>query len=198
LGLFTNASKITLERRDLIMLPIGPLMIEHRLIERMIKVMKSHVRQIEKEGTADPLFIDKAVDFIRTYADRCHHGKEEDILFRDLKTKDIAQEHKRVMEELLEEHRKGRKVTGQLVEAKEKYVQGNQEALGDIVECLKTLVDFYPKHIEKEDRHFFLPIMNYFSKEEKDAMLKEGYEFDQRLIHERYQNIVAHYEKAAL
>jgi len=190
--------KITLERRDLIMLPIGPLMIEHRLIERMIKVMNSHVGQIEREGKADLLFIDNAVDFIRTYADRCHHGKEEDILFRDLKTKDIDQEHRRVMEELLEEHRKGRNVTGQLVKAKEKYVQGNQEALGDILECLKTLVDFYPKHIEKEDRHFFLPIMNYFSKEEKDAMLKEGYEFDQKLIHERYRNIVAQYEKAAL
>ena len=177
------------------MLPIGPLMIEHRLIERMIKVMNSHVGQIEKQGKADLLFIDTAVDFIRTYADRCHHGKEEDILFRDLKTKNIAEEHSRVMEELLEEHRKGRRVTGRLVEAKDRYVQGNQEALGEILECLKTLVDFYPKHIEKEDRHFFLPIMSYFSKEEKDAMLKEGYEFDQRLIHERYQNIVAQYEK---
>ncbi len=51
---------------------------------------------------------------------------------------------------------------------------------------------------EKKDRHFFLPVMNYFSKEEKDAMIKEGYEFGERLIHERYQNMVAQYEKAAL
>ena len=32
----------------------------------------------------DPVFIDTAVDFIRTYADRCHHGKEEDLLFKAL------------------------------------------------------------------------------------------------------------------
>ena len=36
----------------------------------------------------DPVFIDTAVDFIHTYADRCHHGKEEDILFKALAAKD--------------------------------------------------------------------------------------------------------------
>jgi len=66
------------------MMPIAPLMIEHRLIERMIKVMKNEVNVISATGRARPEFIDAAVDFIRTYADRCHHGKEEDILFRQL------------------------------------------------------------------------------------------------------------------
>ncbi len=64
------------------MLPIGPLMIEHRLIERMIKVMQEGLQRMKTERKADPLFIETAVDFIRTYADQCHHGKEEDILFR--------------------------------------------------------------------------------------------------------------------
>ena len=66
------------------MLPIGPLMIEHRLIEKMIKVMQQKVEAWKQEERINPEFIDVAVDFIRTYADKCHHGKEEDILFRDL------------------------------------------------------------------------------------------------------------------
>jgi hemerythrin-like domain-containing protein len=177
------------------MMPIAPLMIEHRLIERMIDVMKEELLLIEKEKKIDPEFIEMAVDFIRTYADRCHHGKEEDILFRDLGGKKLTDEHRRMMEELVEEHRWARKVTGRLVEANTRYVQGNKEALSAITDCVKSLVEFYSKHIEKEDKHFFIPCMEYFSDAEREAMLKEEWEFDKSLIHEKYRNIVIAVEK---
>ena len=172
------------------MMPIGPLMIEHRLIERMIDVMKEELLLIEKEKKADPEFIEMAVDFIRTYADRCHHGKEEDILFRDLGVKKLTDDHRRTMEELVEEHTWGRKMTARLVEANTRYVQGNKEALSAIMDCIKTLIEFYPKHIEKEDKHFFYPCMDYFTKAEQDQMLSEFYEFDRNMIHEKYRKVV--------
>jgi hemerythrin-like domain-containing protein len=177
------------------MMPIAPLMIEHRLIERMIDVMKEELVLIEKEKKVDPEFIEMAVDFIRTYADRCHHGKEEDILFRDLGGKKLTDEHKRTMEELVEEHRWGRKTTGRLVEVNTRYFQGNKEALSAIMDCIKSLVKFYPRHIEKEDKHFFIPCMDYFTEAEKEAMLKEEWEFDKGLIHEKYRSIVMATEK---
>jgi hemerythrin-like domain-containing protein len=177
------------------MMPIGPLMIEHRLIERMIDVMKEELLLIEKEKKADPEFIEMAVDFIRTYADRCHHGKEEDILFRDLGVRKLTDEHKRTMEELVEEHKWGRKVTARLVEANTRYIQGNKEALSVIMESMKTLIEFYPKHIEKEDKHFFIPCMDYFTEAEKETMLREEWEFDRSLIHEKYRNMVMAAEK---
>jgi len=93
------------------MMPIGPLMIEHRLIERMIEVMRRQLRLWEGGRKANPSFIETAVDFIKTYADRCHHGKEEDILFRDLSKKPISGDPWRIMEELMEEHRWGRRTT---------------------------------------------------------------------------------------
>jgi hemerythrin-like domain-containing protein len=166
------------------------MMIEHRLIERMIKVMNYALLDAEQRQKIDPRFIETATDFIRAYADRCHHGKEEDILFRELKKKNISAEHQIIMEELIEEHKRGRQVTGKLVEANSRYMKGDQGALSEILECIRTLIGFYPKHIEKEDKHFFLPIMGYFSKEEKDAMLMEGYQFDADLLHEEYQKIV--------
>jgi len=172
------------------MMPIGPLMIEHRLIEKMIEVMRRQFLRWETDGQLDPLFIDMAVDFIRTYADRCHHGKEEDILFRDLAKKGLSDEHRKTMEELMDEHRWGRETTARLANANEAYRDGNGKAMSIILECVKALVDFYPKHIKKEDRHFFIPVMDYFSKEEKDAMLEEENEFDRGLIHERYKAVV--------
>jgi hemerythrin-like domain-containing protein len=177
------------------MLPIGPLMIEHRLIERMISVMQSELQGIEKSKKADSVFIETAVDFIKTYADRCHHGKEEDILFRELKGKNVSDEHKQIMDQLVEDHKWGRKTTARLVEANESYRKGDESSLSTITECMRLLVEFYPKHIEIEDKRFFIPVMEYFSKNEQDAMLKEGYEFDQKLIHERYQNIVKWFEE---
>ncbi|MBA4395485.1 MAG: cation-binding protein, partial [Desulfobacca sp.] len=143
----------------------------------------------------NPAFIDLAVDFIRTYADRCHHGKEENILFRDLSKKPLSSELKQALEELIEEHRVGRKTVAQVVEAKERYLTGDPEALSIIINHLQFLVDFYPRHIEKEDRHFFMPVMAAFSQAEKEAMLQEEYEFDKNLIHQIYKERIGRAEE---
>src|SRR5450756_838852 len=86
------------------MKPIGPMMREHRLIERMLALLKQELGTIDARQKADPVFIETVVDFFKTYADRTHHGKEEEIYFRDLARKSISAEHRRIMEELVEEH----------------------------------------------------------------------------------------------
>jgi hemerythrin-like domain-containing protein len=168
----------------------GPLMIEHRLIERMLAVIRKRLQQVEKTKVIDPLFVDKAVDFIRIYADRTHHGKEEDILFRDLQDKNLSGEDRRVMDELIEEHVFGRTTTRALVAANHRYRQGDVSALGEVTRCLRTLVDFYPGHIEKEDKVFFPAARAYFTEAEEQAMLAEFREFDRQMIHEKYKLVV--------
>jgi hemerythrin-like domain-containing protein len=172
------------------MKPVGPLMREHRLIERMIRKMGLQLDEMNRLGSLDVNFVNVAVDFIRVYADRCHHGKEEDILFRDLASKPISPEHKRIMEELLEEHEHARSVVGRLDQAKEQYAQGRLDAMAEAAACIRELVEFYPVHILKEDKQFFFPCMEYFSREEQDGMLQEFWEFDRRLIHEKYGSVV--------
>jgi hemerythrin-like domain-containing protein len=173
----------------------GPLMIEHRLIERMLSVLNNVVKTIEAENTVDPITIDLAVDFIRVYADRTHHGKEEDILFRDLKTKPLSEEDTRLMNELIEEHVFGRETTQALVEANTRYRDGDPAALAIIAAKLRTLIDFYPKHIAKEDKVFFPAARAYFTDQEDQAMLAEFYAFDRKMIHEKYETLVGHFEK---
>jgi hemerythrin-like domain-containing protein len=62
--------------------------------------------------------------------------------------------------------------------------------LADIVSKLRTLVEFYPKHIEKEDKVFFPASRAYFTNEEDQAMLEEFWEFDRKMIHEKYKSLV--------
>jgi hemerythrin-like domain-containing protein len=64
-----------------------------------------------------------------------------------------------------------------------------------ITDYIRSLIEFYPKHAEKENRQFFIPCMEYFTETEKEAMLKEEREFDKSLIHEKYRNILIAAEK---
>jgi hemerythrin-like domain-containing protein len=75
------------------------------------------------------------------------------------------------------------------VAAKERYLTGENTSQ-EVIGCLKELAQFYPQHIEKEDKHFFYPCMDYFTKQEQDAMLFEFYEFDRKMIHEKYKKVV--------
>jgi hemerythrin-like domain-containing protein len=168
----------------------APLMIEHRLIERMLLLIKDALVQIESIRKVDSEFVDTAVDFIRTYADRTHHGKEEDILFRDLSKRPLSAEDQRVMKELLEEHVFGRQTTKAILEANTRYRNGDESALANILSKLRTLVEFYPKHIEKEDKVFFPASRGYFTNEEDQAILAEFWEFDRKMIHEKYKSVV--------
>ncbi|MDD1765000.1 MAG: hemerythrin domain-containing protein [Methanomassiliicoccales archaeon] len=170
-------------------------MIEHRLIERMVRLMEKESDNIEKTEKVDVDFIDTAVDFLRTYADKCHHGKEEDILFTQLTRKPMIPEHKRTMDELLEDHVLARQTVGALVDANQTYLKGDMAATAEIVKRLKILTDLYPEHIRKEDKGFFVPCMDYFTKEERDVMLSDFFEFDRRMIHERYKSVVERSEK---
>ena len=88
------------------MLPVDALMQEHRLIERMISQMKKEVLTMKSKQDVNSTFIDIAVDFIRVYADRCHHGKEEGVLFRELNGKQMTSEHAEIMRELIKNDRK--------------------------------------------------------------------------------------------
>lgn len=171
------------------MKPRGPLMIEHRLIEEMIEIIKKEIPKIKESEKVDPIFVDTAVDFIKIYADKTHHGKEEDILFRDCLKKKMSAEDTKVMNELIEEHKFGRKIVSELVKAKENYVKG-KDTINIILEKLDILTEFYPKHIEKEGKNFFLNSEKYFTEAELQKMLKEFWEFDKKMIHEKYKMVV--------
>ena len=169
-------------------------MIEHRLIERMLTVVGHALKLAEQTGSINPLFVDLAVDFITTYADRTHHGKEEDILFRTLESKNLSKADRQAMNELIEEHIFGRKTTRALVDANAIYRKGEKAALVLITTHLHTLTEFYPKHIEKEDKVFFPASRIYLSDEEDQRMLVEFMEFDRKMIHEKYELIIKRLE----
>jgi hemerythrin-like domain-containing protein len=170
------------------MKPRGQLMIEHRLIEKCLASAAESTKDM-KEGRYDPDLIDTIVDFIKTYADRTHHGKEEDILFRTLSQRQISGDDLIVMNELIDEHKRARQKVGRIVELNKQFKMGNREVVPQIREIIVWLAGFYPVHIRKEDKVFFPQSEKYLRQDELEAMLEEFWEFDRKMIHEKYQNV---------
>ncbi len=164
-------------------------MIEHRLIEKVLTVARQKAESLDK-GSYNPVFIETIVDFIKTYADRTHHGKEEDILFTALEKKEIDADSSRLMGELIQEHKQARGRVKEISELNEQFKKGNTAVVPKIVEIVKWLAEFYPAHIKKEDAVFFPKTEKYFSDEELDVMLGEFWEFDRKMIHEKYQRVL--------
>jgi hemerythrin-like domain-containing protein len=96
-------------------------MIEHRLILRMISLIDKEVKRIGKDNTVNQTLIETAMDFIRTYSDRTHHGKEEQILFPGLAKKKLSDVDNNLMAELIQDHAFGRATTAKLIKAADAY-----------------------------------------------------------------------------
>lgn len=163
-------------------------MIEHRLIEKFL-ILAAESTKSMKEESYDPIMVDRIVDFIKTYADRTHHGKEEDILFHALMERDIGGNDLVVMNELIQEHKQAREKVREIMELNDQYRAGNRKVVSQIKEIILWLADFYPIHIKKEDKEFFPKSEKYFDEKELEAMLETFWVFDRSMIHEKYQKI---------
>jgi hemerythrin-like domain-containing protein len=170
-------------------------MIEHRLIERMVNILAAELEKIKKAAEVNTNLINAGVDFFRTYADRAHHGKEEEILFRELALKKLSNADNEMMQRLIQEHIWARQAVSKLSAANCQYIEGGKAALKVMIYEVEKLVKFYPMHIEKEDKHFFIPVMDYFSTKEQSVMLEQFWVFDRNMIHEKYRRIVEENEK---
>lgn len=173
----------------------GPLMIEHRLIDRMIALFR---RRLETGGPAagiDPAFIEASLDFMRFYADRTHHGKEEDIYFAVLEGKALSPDERKIMKGLLADHVQGRTLVRALAEANGSVRLGDNAGAEDVRAILGKIVALYPGHIEKEDKVFFPAVQRYFSLPEEEEMLRRFREFDRQIVHEKYGALILKLEE---
>ena len=171
-------------------LPVDILVKEHKLILQAINRLKTENRKIQTSEAVNPNFITTAVDFLRTYADRFHHGKEEGILFKELSQKKLNEKDNKTMNELILEHAFARRTVTALESAKEKWISGDKQALKEVLDLTAALIKLYPAHTEKEDKHFFYPCMEYFSPAERQSMLTSFLAFNQNFTDKRYKQII--------
>lgn len=87
--------------------PTKVLSDEHQNILKVIKALKNECRAIETGQAVDREFFTAAIDFIRNYADKFHHAKEEGLLFKEM-CQDSVKMHCNPIDQMLHEHDLGR------------------------------------------------------------------------------------------
>ena len=87
--------------------PTETLESEHRFIQKVVAASAILADQLAAGVDLDIEVLLGIVEFMRTYADRCHHGKEEDLLFPALERRGVPMRGCPVGA-LLGEHKLGR------------------------------------------------------------------------------------------
>jgi hemerythrin-like domain-containing protein len=148
------------------------LMEEHRVIERVLNVLRRILNIIER-GEIPIDIIDKCIDFVKVFVDRCHHGKEENVLFPVLEAKGIPREGGPIGVMLLE-HEQGRIYIKTLSEAINLYRKG-VDVKNIIYENITNYINLLTQHIQKEDNILF-PMGNSVLRLEENNEVIDGFE----------------------
>jgi len=117
---------------------------EHAHILKVANALAKECDALEDGKGLDKDFFEKAVDFIRNYADKFHHAKEEDILFIELNKDDVGM-HCNPIPQMLHEHDIGRNFVKGLVEGVEKDYKAK------VIENARGYAQLLQEHIYKED-----------------------------------------------
>jgi hemerythrin-like domain-containing protein len=136
------------------MTPTENLKHEHKAISLMLGIMTKIADNIKLERGFNLHDLESIVDFIKIFADKCHHGKEETVLFPALIIAGIPNENGPIGV-MLQEHAIGRNYTKLLEKAIDDYKR-QQTVTGDaIAQCILNYVTLMHKHIHKEDNILF-------------------------------------------
>jgi hemerythrin-like domain-containing protein len=130
------------------------LMQEHRVIEQVLDSLQAASQAAENGIPVRPSFFIDAADFIRGFADGCHHHKEEGVLFKMMEDHGMPVDGGPVGV-MLHEHELGREYTRGMRAAAEKWEQGDKSARAEVVENASAYVALLRQHILKEDQILF-------------------------------------------
>lgn len=117
---------------------------EHKNILKFIEALKKECERLESGADINKDFFKKAVEFMKNYADKFHHAKEENILFPAL-DKRKEEMHCSPMDQMRREHDLGRG-----------FVKGLEDALNSndkekVIESACGYAELLQDHIYKED-----------------------------------------------
>jgi hemerythrin-like domain-containing protein len=153
------------------MLPTETLMKEHRLIERILEVLESVAHQTLQNRRIDPTRAGDILTFLKEFADRCHHGKEEKYLFPMLATHGYGPEMGPVAV-MLNEHEQGRAFIRAMAAAVDTDDAASPAAFARAADGYVMLLS---GHIQKEDGILFKIADQVLSPEDQQAVT-EGFE----------------------
>ena len=141
---------------------------DHTHIQKLMDVME----RITTVKDPDVEHLEFIVQFIREFADGCHHAKEEGLLFPKLVEKGIPKEHGPIGMMLME-HDEGRSYVKGMADNLAFYKSGNKDALKAVYQNMAGYVNLLRNHIHKENNILFRMADQVLSDDEQNSLLNQ-------------------------
>lgn len=166
--------------------PVQDLKDEHDGIIAMLDVMKKVATRLKNREEVKKEHLEKIVEFLSNFADKCHHGKEEGILFPEV-VKNVSNLF--MVNELLGEHKTGRDYIRGIAESLKYYDTGSPDAY-HIATNMEGYIFLLTEHIKKESKSLF-PIADKQIPDKVQLGIEEQFETLERDVigegkHEQY------------
>jgi len=159
---------------------IEVLMGEHRLIEEALGSLETYAAEVRAGAPMSRDVVGDYAAFLRGFADTCHHGKEEDILFRRMVERGFPRDAG-PLAVMCHEHVLGRSHVRALSEIAAGSGEGATGDVRPLLEHADAYVPLLRGHIQKEDRILYPMALQVLTGPELDAMNTEFEAFQARM-----------------
>ena len=149
--------------------PMKKLVDEHVLIKRWIALIPRVVENLDVESEEGRRLILEGIDMIRSYADKYHHAKEEDILFK------YFDEEADIIKVMHEDHTHGRSLVKEMLAALDK------RDAKTIAANLMAYRELLTEHIRKEDEILYPWMDNQLSTHQVGELFSKFDEVDRQI-----------------
>jgi hemerythrin-like domain-containing protein len=171
---------------------------EHKLIKRMISLLEAAADKLENGEEVSAEFFLQAADFIRNFADKCHHAKEEDILFKLMEEKGIPHEGGPIGI-MLTEHGYGRQYNTEMEKAARNLENRDRTEMKSLLQNARNYSKLLTEHIYKEDNILYPMGNRIFSEKDQEYLKRNFEEIEEEKfgaeVHDKYRQLVEKWEK---
>ncbi|HTM01589.1 MAG TPA: hemerythrin domain-containing protein [Candidatus Omnitrophota bacterium] len=126
---------------------------EHKAVLVALRLLEKIEGALADRDRQAPEHLDQLLGFFRGFVDRCHHAKEEEVLFPEMER--LGLEGEGPIGVMLEEHEAGRRCVRGMAEGLARLQQGDAGALPGIRQNADAYRDLLRRHIEKEEQVLF-------------------------------------------
>ncbi len=123
---------------------------EHNAVKIMLRVLDKLCKRLEAGEKIDPDHLDKIIEFFQMFVDRCHHVKEENMLFVAIQKTMDPDDVDRIGA-LIKDHVSGRTYIRDLATGAALYRKGDPSAIQMLLTSARHYMTLLIQHIDIED-----------------------------------------------
>lgn len=160
---------------------------EHEAVLYVLKILEEMMVNKSEDKESKRQYYNEVIYFLKTFVDKCHHGKEENFLFEELTANGVLIDNAPISV-MLKEHTQGRDYISKMSE----HLDANN--IDMFVGDASEYIDLLRSHIEKENNVLFVLADKILSEETQEKLFEKFEEFEEEVIgngiHEKLHSMI--------